>query len=70
MSAWSKDLSQAPKNKQILFRTTAWECPCVVYWGEYEDWKGWLFADSLISDVQGSVDEEDLPTIEWTHIPE
>lgn len=69
MSAWSKDLTKAPKDKQILFRHPETNCPIVVYWGEYDDWKGWLFADDLISDVVGSVEEEILPDIEWAELP-
>lgn len=70
MSAWSKDLSQAPKDKQIMFRHPDWECPCFVYWASEHGWCGWLFADSLLSDAQGEIEEEDFPDIEWTHIPE
>lgn len=70
MSAWSNDLSNAPKDKQIMFRHPDWECPVIVYWAEHEEWKGWLFADSLLSDVQGAIDEEDYTAIEWANIPE
>lgn len=42
MSAWSKDLSQAPKDKQIMFKHPDWECPVIVYWVSEHSWSGWL----------------------------
>lgn len=69
MSAWSKDLSQAPKDKQIMFKHPDWECPVIVYWVSEHSWSGWLFAEPLLSDVQGEIDEEDYPDIEWAELP-
>ena len=70
MSAWSKDLTNAPKNKQILFRYLEEECPMVVYWEEDDEWKGWLFADDIVSSILDSVEEKLLPNMKWALIPE
>jgi hypothetical protein len=70
MSAWSKDLDKIPTDgTHVLMRHPDWECLAVVKYGRYDEWSGWLFVETLISDAAGSVDEELLPTIEWAHIP-
>jgi len=67
---WSADLTSAPKTQQILMRHPDWECPAVVKWGAYDDWSGWVYADTLLADVAGSVDDEFLSGAEWAPIPE
>lgn len=70
MSTWTKDLSLAPKDKQLLVRHPDWECPAIIEWKEYEDEQFWGFSDEMIEDVSGSLDLKFVPECEWMVIPE
>lgn len=69
MSAWTKGIKDAPINKQILFRHPDWDCPVVIVFKTYEDQSYWEFAEELISDTAGEVEQDVLDEGEWAEIP-
>ena len=70
ISAWSARISDAPKDGTlILMRHPDWDCPAVVKWTVYDEWSGWTFAESVLSDIAGSVEDEELQRAEWALLP-
>ncbi|WP_204351154.1 hypothetical protein, partial [Serratia marcescens] len=63
----------APKDRQIIANSPAWQCAAVVYWQVYD--KGameetgepgyWAYAESLIGDVAGEAND----ATEWCDLP-
>ena len=73
MSAWSKDITEAHKDRQILFRHPDWDCPVVVHWTTEHDEAGdWIFSESIIADIDGGLLDVEAtgPGLEWAPLPE
>ena len=70
MTAWTKGITGAPRDRQILFRLPTWDCPAVIRFMQEDGETWWHFCESLIADVAGAVDDEELANGEWTLMPE
>ena len=70
VTAWSSDLSAAPRDRQILMRHPDWECPAVMNWHSHELWQGWIFSEPILSDITGSIDDDELVRCKWAPLPE
>lgn len=77
MSAWTKGLDNAPKDKMLFARHSDWQCPAVIKHMIYDvpcndagDTEWWIYCEDLINDVTGGIEESEWDDIEWMEIPE
>lgn len=70
MSAWTTNLSNAPRNKQLLVRLPTWDCPAVMRHAKFDDGECWIFVEQLLSDVAGGLEPDEVKIAEWAHIPD
>lgn len=70
MSAWSKDFSKTPKDKPFLVRQDVWDCPAVMKYVEYPNWKGYVFVEQVLADIAGGLDDDEVDHCEWAPVPE
>jgi hypothetical protein len=69
MSAWKKGLNDAPRDRHILVRIPSWDCPCVMTFNSYDDDGYWEFVETLLSDVAGGLEPDEIEVAEWAEIP-
>lgn len=69
-SGWKTGLPPKTYKEMFLVRHEEWDCPCVVIWTSFEDSGVYLgFAEAVLIDICGSVDEDMYPGMEWAPLP-
>jgi hypothetical protein len=70
MTAWTKGLETAPKDKPVLIRIPKWDCPAVMRHEVVEHDEGWGFVEAVLADIAGWLDGDEIARAEWALLPE
>lgn len=70
MSAWNKNLADAPRDEQLLVRLPEWDCPAIVRYATHNGEGWWEFCEELLSDAAGDLGQDAVDRAEWARLPE
>lgn len=68
MTAWKQGQDDAPKDRPILVRFAADECPVVMKYEVENDC--WIWCDEFIRDACDPINSVEVTEFYWTLIPE